>query len=131
MLAGEARLAERIEGASYRAAAIVDGAIDGCVCIGPVPLQWGTLGLTAADVADGGAPLTLKTLTAGAYVGVTEPIVCACFQVGLAAVRAAVNCGAAKTVADIGRSLQAGTNCGSCLPELKRIIVDERITHPG
>ena len=26
--------------------------------------------------------------------------------------------------------LRAGTNCGSCLPELKRIIVDERIAHP-
>jgi bacterioferritin-associated ferredoxin len=26
--------------------------------------------------------------------------------------------------------LRAGTNCGSCLPELKRIIVDERNAHP-
>jgi assimilatory nitrate reductase catalytic subunit len=130
MLASEARLAERIEGTSYRAAAFLDGEVDGALCIGPPPLQWGTLALTAADVADGGAPLALKTLAANAYIAVSEPIVCACFQVGLAAVRAAVNCGAARTVADIGISLRAGTNCGSCLPELKRIIVDERITHP-
>jgi assimilatory nitrate reductase catalytic subunit len=59
-----------------------------------------------------------------------EPIVCACFQVGLDTVRKAVSCGAVKTVADIGQTLRAGTNCGSCLPELKRIIVDEHITHP-
>ena len=38
--------------------------------------------------------------------------------------------GGATSVEDIGRTLRAGTNCGSCLPELKRIIVDERIAHP-
>ena len=56
-------------------------------------------------------------------------VVCACFKVGLEAVRQAVHAGATNVVA-IGRALQAGTNCGSCLPELKRIIVDERIAHP-
>jgi assimilatory nitrate reductase catalytic subunit len=45
-------------------------------------------------------------------------------------VRKAVNSGGATSVGDIGRTLRAGTNCGSCLPELKRIIVDERIAHP-
>jgi assimilatory nitrate reductase catalytic subunit len=57
-------------------------------------------------------------------------VVCACFQVGREAVREAVASGGASCVADIGRTLRAGTNCGSCLPELKRIIVDERIAHP-
>ena len=57
-------------------------------------------------------------------------MVCACFQVGREAVREAVAGGGATSVADIGRTLRAGTNCGSCLPELKRIIVDERIAHP-
>jgi assimilatory nitrate reductase catalytic subunit len=32
----------------------------------------------------------------------------------------------AANVEDIGRALKAGTNCGSCLPELKR-IVNERV----
>jgi assimilatory nitrate reductase catalytic subunit len=45
-------------------------------------------------------------------------------------VRKAVNSGGATSVGDIGRTLRAGTNCGSCLPELKRIIVDERIANP-
>ena len=67
------------------------------------------------------------------YVGETEPVVCACFGVGIDVVRKAIACGAATTVAEIGETLRAGTNCGSCLPELKRIIVHERITrpHPG
>jgi assimilatory nitrate reductase catalytic subunit len=63
-------------------------------------------------------------------MGETGPVVCACFQVGLDAVRKAVNSGSAASVGDIGRTRRAGTNCGSCLPELKRIVVDERIAHP-
>jgi assimilatory nitrate reductase catalytic subunit len=63
-------------------------------------------------------------------MGETEQVVCACFQVGLDAVRNAIKSGGATSVGDIGRTLRAGTNCGSCLPELKRIIVDERIAHP-
>jgi assimilatory nitrate reductase catalytic subunit len=62
-------------------------------------------------------------------MGEREQIVCACFQVGLDAVRQAIKSGGATSVGDIGRTLRAGTNCGSCLPELKRIIVDERIAH--
>jgi assimilatory nitrate reductase catalytic subunit len=42
-------------------------------------------------------------------------------------VRQAVAAGTARNVTDIGRTLRAGTNCGSCLPELKRLISHERI----
>ena len=52
------------------------------------------------------------------------PIVCACFSVGLATIRAAIEAGAATNVEDIGKALRADTNCGSCLPELKRILAD-------
>jgi len=56
----------------------------------------------------------------------TGPLICACFGVGLSAIREAVATGGAVSVADIGRALRAGTNCGSCVPELRGII--ERIT---
>ena len=52
----------------------------------------------------------------------TGPVICACFGVGLSAIRAALAQGQAVTVDDIGRALRAGTNCGSCLPELRSII---------
>jgi assimilatory nitrate reductase catalytic subunit len=29
------------------------------------------------------------------------------------------------SVAEIGRSLQAGTNCGSCIPELKKLLREQ------
>jgi assimilatory nitrate reductase catalytic subunit len=50
--------------------------------------------------------------------------VCACFSVGLATIRAAIEAGAVANVEGIGAALRAGTNCGSCLPELKRIVAD-------
>ena len=49
------------------------------------------------------------------------PIVCACFGVGRSTICNAIAAGAS-TAAEIGAKLKAGTNCGSCIPELKRLI---------
>ena len=50
------------------------------------------------------------------------PIVCACFGVGRTTICDAITAGA-RSAAEIGAKLKAGTNCGSCIPELKRLIV--------
>jgi assimilatory nitrate reductase catalytic subunit len=50
------------------------------------------------------------------------PLVCACFGVGENTIKDAITCGAAKSVEDIGKQLKAGTNCGSCIPELKKLL---------
>jgi assimilatory nitrate reductase catalytic subunit len=57
------------------------------------------------------------------------PVICACFGVGLNTIREALASGAATNVETIGQALRAGTNCGSCLPELKRIVHD-RVPQP-
>ena len=49
------------------------------------------------------------------------PIVCACFGVGRTTICDAIAAGASSAAA-IGAQLKAGTNCGSCIPELKRLI---------
>jgi assimilatory nitrate reductase catalytic subunit len=49
------------------------------------------------------------------------PIVCACFGVGRTSICDAIAAGA-HSAAEIGSTLKAGTNCGSCIPELKRLI---------
>jgi assimilatory nitrate reductase catalytic subunit len=54
------------------------------------------------------------------------PLVCACFQVGLATIRHAMTTPDVDNVEDIGRALRAGTRCGSCLPELRSIVANER-----
>lgn len=48
------------------------------------------------------------------------PIVCVCFQVGARRIEAAA--AGNGSVETIGRQLGAGTNCGSCIPEIRRLI---------
>jgi assimilatory nitrate reductase catalytic subunit len=52
------------------------------------------------------------------------PNVCACFNVGRNNITSCLKNGQASTVEDIGELLQAGINCGSCIPELKELIKD-------
>ena len=48
---------------------------------------------------------------------------CSCFGVGRNAIAAcARQLGGAATPVEIGKRLKCGTNCGSCLPELKRMV---------
>jgi assimilatory nitrate reductase catalytic subunit len=49
------------------------------------------------------------------------PLVCACLKVGAKAVQAAIVAGAASPDA-VGAATGAGTNCGSCRPEIARMI---------
>ena len=48
-------------------------------------------------------------------------VICVCFQVCSVRIAKAVKNGAI-TVEAVGAALQAGTNCGSCVPEIKRLI---------
>ncbi|MFT5637160.1 MAG: assimilatory nitrate reductase catalytic subunit [Cognaticolwellia sp.] len=46
-------------------------------------------------------------------------MICSCFQVGEKTIKEALKSGQCKSVASLGEKLQCGTNCGSCIPELK------------
>ncbi len=48
-------------------------------------------------------------------------MICTCYQVREATLREAV-AGGADSVAALGRCCRAGTNCGSCIPELKAFL---------
>jgi assimilatory nitrate reductase catalytic subunit len=50
----------------------------------------------------------------------SDRAVCACFKVGESQIRSAVAAGA--TLAKLQNELKCGTNCGSCVPELRRLI---------
>jgi assimilatory nitrate reductase catalytic subunit len=127
-LAGDARLAEQLDSGVYRAAAFVDGELDACLCVGPAdaPLSWDAASLQGAETGE-----RLTARLSSEQIGATVPVICACFGVAVDTVRQAVAEGTARNVTDIGRTLRAGTNCGSCLPELKRLISHERIAHPS
>ena len=49
-------------------------------------------------------------------------IVCACFNVGEKTIRTAIKEKALKTHQEVGLCLKAGTNCGSCVPEIKALL---------
>ncbi|QUX96324.1 nitrate reductase [Marinomonas sp. CT5] len=72
------------------------------------------------------APLSLQdrlALLVGSPANIEEKgdIVCSCFQVGTKQIEKAIAAGA-DSVDALGAKLKCGTNCGSCLPELKHFI---------
>jgi assimilatory nitrate reductase catalytic subunit len=60
---------------------------------------------------------------AGAVYGTS---ICACFGVSMATVTAAIAKGAT-SLATLGAATHAGTNCGSCRPELRALLRAARL----
>lgn len=56
------------------------------------------------------------------------PTVCSCFGVGRNTICDAVRKHDLKTPAEITACVKAGGNCGSCVPELKKLLVEIRVT---
>nr|WP_174819502.1 nitrate reductase [Ruegeria lacuscaerulensis] len=50
------------------------------------------------------------------------PVLCSCFDVGVNTILTAIETKGLMTVEAIGEALQAGTNCGSCRPELASLL---------
>ncbi|MGO1305075.1 MAG: molybdopterin-dependent oxidoreductase, partial [Sphingomonas parapaucimobilis] len=70
----------------------------------------------------------VPTLLAGRAPGVQADrgaIVCACFDIGMRTIVAAIRDQRLADVAAIGAALGAGTNCGSCRPALARLLAEE------
>ncbi|MDD4930116.1 MAG: molybdopterin-dependent oxidoreductase [Gallionella sp.] len=71
--------------------------------------------LEAADMAG----LLAARAPKGADTGRT---VCACFSVGEKTILNAIQTQGLKSVAAVGQCLKAGTGCGSCVPEIRRLL---------
>jgi len=108
----------------YRAAAFNGDRLALAFAVGPAAPSWdAALSLFARDGLDAADRRALLSLRAGETD--EGPLVCACFGVGAKAIEAAIEKGC-RTSADIGAALRAGTNCGSCLPEIGRMIDHRR-----
>jgi assimilatory nitrate reductase catalytic subunit len=108
-----------------RVAAFRSGQLDACLFLGPAqaPPQWDAMrALFEAGELDESERLILLSERGDVGRADKGPVICACFGVRLSAIRDALETGIAADVADIGRTLRAGTNCGSCVPELRGII---------
>jgi assimilatory nitrate reductase catalytic subunit len=108
----------------YRAASFAGDRIETCLFIGPVQdgLDWDAVkALFAAGALDDEQRRMLLSGRSADGHASAGPIVCACFGVGRNTICDAIAAGAG-SAAEIGAKLKAGTNCGSCIPELKRLI---------
>ena len=116
----------------YRAGFLVDNRLVACLCIArspQLPSRTWIASLFAKprlDDADRRALLAGKPLKAAADAG---PLVCSCFRVGRITITEAIAKHGLATAADVGRRLQAGTNCGSCLPEIRTLLATPGITN--
>jgi assimilatory nitrate reductase catalytic subunit len=130
MFSAGAELADYVDGPRgiYRVAAFVDGRLEGCLFVGPARAapQWDMVKalFESETLAETERRILLSGRSADG-IAASGPLVCACFGVGLATIRDAIVSGRASDVEAIGGVLRAGTNCGSCVPELKRIIAYE------
>jgi assimilatory nitrate reductase catalytic subunit len=127
---GGPELAEYVDplAGRYRAAAFIDGQLAGCVFVGPVEETPRWDAVKALFEAETLTPEDRRVLLSGRSAdGLADagPLVCACFGVGLETIRRALASGNATSVEEIGSALKAGTNCGSCVPELRRIVANE------
>ena len=119
---------EDVSAGIYRAARVIAGRIEACLFISPRPdlpsRAWlsGLFAKEQLEVADRVGLLVGEPLTRGDDAGAT---VCSCFGVGRRPIEAAIRGGCA-TPAVLGVKLKCGTNCGSCVPELKGIISELR-----
>jgi assimilatory nitrate reductase catalytic subunit len=111
----------------YRAAYLLDGRLHACLYLS----ERGTL----PDLAWVGALFARTPLGAVDRAGLLAGrppggrrcqgrAVCACFNVDAGRIRAAIETQGLDSVEALGRALQAGTNCGSCIPELEAMLSD-------
>ncbi|THC43927.1 nitrate reductase [Massilia sp. Mn16-1_5] len=112
----------------YRAAHLVDGRLQACVFVarhGVLPPRQWLAGLFAQETLAAGDRATLlagRAPLAGADPG---PTVCSCFGVGRNTICAAIRKEALRSPAEVTACLKAGGNCGSCLPEIARLLAQE------
>ncbi|MGR9013268.1 MAG: molybdopterin-dependent oxidoreductase [Gammaproteobacteria bacterium] len=110
---------------NYRAARIVNNQLESVVVIGAGSVlferNW-LAGLFTKDQLEKAERMAL--LTGKPPIGVADvgTIVCACFNVGEKTIQQAIKEKGLKTHQEVGRCLKAGTNCGSCVPEIKALL---------
>ncbi|MAQ36537.1 MULTISPECIES: nitrate reductase [Thioclava] len=103
-----------------RIALMVEGRVSAVLFAAPEPVAV-SRGHVAALLGETDQP-SLLAGRAGADQPDPGAIVCACFDVGVNTILAAIADQGLASVEAIGAALQAGTNCGSCRPELAALL---------
>jgi len=124
--------ASRIElwdaaGGRYRGAGVVDERLQACVFVATgkaLPSRTWLATLFSADKLSDDDRLAIPAGPAPKGRAESGPVVCSCFSVGRSTLLRAIRGEGLVSVDAIGRALRAGTNCGSCVPELKALLAE-------
>ncbi|MBA2408883.1 MAG: molybdopterin-dependent oxidoreductase [Gammaproteobacteria bacterium] len=111
----------------YRAAHVDGGALEACLFMAKAPSLPARTWLSSLFVQGGLEECDRTALLAGRPADPaadTGPQVCSCFGVGRNTIFEAIRAGSLKTPAAVGEALNAGTNCGSCVPEIKALLAE-------
>ncbi len=117
-------------GGVYRAVHVVGERIEQCIFLSPrpdLPARGWLAELFAKEaltLADRAATLSGQALGMRIDAG---PTVCSCFGVGRNTICEAIRERDLKTVAEVTACVKAGGNCGSCVPEIKVILLETRV----
>ena len=113
------------EAGRYRAARFIGGRLDSLIFIDrtpqPAERTWLLERFACGQIEPSARPALLAARPAVAQPDAGRTI-CVCFNVGLNTIEQAIHSQRLCTVEVIGNRLRAGTNCGSCLPELRAIL---------
>jgi assimilatory nitrate reductase catalytic subunit len=116
-----------VAGGRYRGANVEGNALQSCLFVATAKsLPSRTWLATLFSSAALGDAERMAILAGRAPKGTLEsgPVVCSCFAVGRSTLLRAIRGDGLVSVAQIGKALHAGTNCGSCIPELKALLTE-------
>jgi assimilatory nitrate reductase catalytic subunit len=116
---------------TYRYASIVGRKLEACLFIARTgaalpPREAITTLLGTRIEPEARAFVLAGSPDAAAAQSAAGPTICSCFGVGLHTLHGAIVSRQLTSVAEIGAALRAGTNCGSCIPELNAILNNTR-----
>jgi assimilatory nitrate reductase catalytic subunit len=116
---------------TFRYASVVGRRLDACLFIAKKHSALPPRDALAALLGTRVEPETRSTILAAAAGPATRNAagrtICACFGVGLNTLHGAIASRRLTSVAEIGTALRAGSNCGSCIPELQAILDGSRV----
>ncbi|MCB1850886.1 MAG: molybdopterin-dependent oxidoreductase [Gammaproteobacteria bacterium] len=119
-------------GGRYRGVSIIDGSLAACLFIGPdhkLPARDWLVQLFSKSTLASHERMRLLAGTPAANQQDAGRTICACFNVGENTLIKGICDKGLVTLEAIGKTLQAGTNCGSCLSEINTLI--QRYTRSG
>lgn len=117
----------------FRAVWLADNRMAGVLLVEPcVKFMPGLAWLDGCFAEASLTPAQRQSLLAAGEMGAeaTGPVVCSCFQIGEQQIVRAIAEGCASVEA-LGSSLKCGSNCGSCIPEIRGLLAKRDAVAPA